>query len=482
MEEQIETIKEAIKNKQYDILTNSEYINDALLIASKNGHLDIVKYLIKNGADIHTEDDFALILAKEFGYLNVVEYLIENGANVNANNNQAFNFRYLKVVKNNANINDNEILQDIIDIDADIYINNDTFEYQLDVVENGANINIMEDPRKIIGEAIKNKQYDILTNIKYIKGALRYAIFEGHLDIVKYLIEEAGVDIHDTDEILFMTFTNCHYDIFNYLVKMGADIHDNDNEALQSAIEDGNLEIVKYLIEAGANIHANDILINAIMTEESEHHLDIVKYLIEVGADVHTDDDYALKWASECGHLKIVKILIKTGANIHANDDKALQEATYNNHLNIVKILIKAGANIHANDDKALQYAVLNERLDIIKYLVKIGANIHANNDYALQFAADFSNLDIIKYLVSAANFHNWDKKIIQDVIETNNIKKEIKKYLIHLPIKILYMRINASNKIQKWFRQYLIKKYNPNSNHVKNDIKPRFESMQIKN
>ena len=50
----------------------------------QNGHLDIIKYLIKQGANIHTNDDFALRYNASKGHLNIVKYLIKNGANIHA--------------------------------------------------------------------------------------------------------------------------------------------------------------------------------------------------------------------------------------------------------------------------------------------------------------------------------------------------------------------------------------------------------------
>jgi len=58
----------------------SAFDNISLKYSSKNGLIEIVKYLIKNGADIHTENDFSIILASENGHFEIVKYLVENGA------------------------------------------------------------------------------------------------------------------------------------------------------------------------------------------------------------------------------------------------------------------------------------------------------------------------------------------------------------------------------------------------------------------
>ncbi len=54
--------------------------------AANNDHLDMLKYLLKHGADINSGDDFhsyAIITASFYGHLDVVKWLVQNGADVN---------------------------------------------------------------------------------------------------------------------------------------------------------------------------------------------------------------------------------------------------------------------------------------------------------------------------------------------------------------------------------------------------------------
>jgi ankyrin repeat protein len=60
-----------------------------LFIATRDGDLDIIKYLLEQGLDIHAEHDAALFVASKYGHLPVVEYLIRRGANVTADNDKA---------------------------------------------------------------------------------------------------------------------------------------------------------------------------------------------------------------------------------------------------------------------------------------------------------------------------------------------------------------------------------------------------------
>ena len=52
----------------------------SLSYASSQGNLDIVKYLVEHGADIHARNNEALTLATEEGHEHVINYLIAKGA------------------------------------------------------------------------------------------------------------------------------------------------------------------------------------------------------------------------------------------------------------------------------------------------------------------------------------------------------------------------------------------------------------------
>ena len=79
-------------------------VNDyALQWAAYYGHLDVVKYLVSEGADIHAVNDFALRLAAGKGHLTIVKYLVSKGANIHADNDLALRWAahngHLAVVK-----------------------------------------------------------------------------------------------------------------------------------------------------------------------------------------------------------------------------------------------------------------------------------------------------------------------------------------------------------------------------------------------
>ncbi len=141
----------------------------------------------------------------------------------------------------------------------------------------------------------------------------------------------------------------------------------NKDKGLRWASANGHLAVVKYLVERGADIHTDNNIALSFASENG--HLPVVKYLVKNKADIRADNDYALRHASEYGHLPVVKYLVERGADIHALNDDALRIASYNGHLPVVKYLVEHKANIHANNNEALRNASIKGHLKIVKYL-----------------------------------------------------------------------------------------------------------------
>lgn len=78
--------------------------------------------------------------------------------------------------------------------------------------------------------------------------ALRNASASGHLEIVRYLIEEKGTDIHSLNDVaLRWASEKGQLEIVKYLVGKGANVHARDDEALRLARKGGYSDVVRYL-------------------------------------------------------------------------------------------------------------------------------------------------------------------------------------------------------------------------------------------
>lgn len=73
-----------------DIHAHSDW---ALQQAARNGHLEVCKLLLENGADIHVDNDYVLRYAASNGHFEVCKLLLENGANLTIFRTKKFNLK-----------------------------------------------------------------------------------------------------------------------------------------------------------------------------------------------------------------------------------------------------------------------------------------------------------------------------------------------------------------------------------------------------
>jgi ankyrin repeat protein len=99
----------------------------------------------------------------------------------------------------------------------------------------------------------------------------------------------------------------------------------------------GHLNVVKFLVEQGTNPNIHNL---PIIFASSNGHLEVVKYLVSVGVNITDYDNWAVRLASENGHLEVVKYLVSVGADITDRDNYAVRLASENGHLEVVKYII----------------------------------------------------------------------------------------------------------------------------------------------
>ena len=97
---------------------------NALNAAARNGHLEVVQYLVEHGAVIDQSDNHlhktALLAASFQRHFDIVKYLVEKGANVNA---QSFNG--FTPLHDAAYVGNFQIVQFLVEHGADVHIRNE---------------------------------------------------------------------------------------------------------------------------------------------------------------------------------------------------------------------------------------------------------------------------------------------------------------------------------------------------------------------
>ena len=78
--------------KVYKDPEGHKYKAHQIILGSRREWKDCIIDLINEGADVHADNDYALMVASENGHIEVVKILLEHGADVHADNDSALRY------------------------------------------------------------------------------------------------------------------------------------------------------------------------------------------------------------------------------------------------------------------------------------------------------------------------------------------------------------------------------------------------------
>jgi len=206
----IEELEQFLKVDNNPIVQTEEEQELNLLYSSRTGNLSRLRELIESGTNINATDYngyTALIYAVINNHFDIVEYLVSSNIDINAKNNDGLTATYFAVGLNRLNI----------------------LRYLLD-----NNNNLTDD---------------------IIYDSVLFAIYNGHLDIVKYLVQDKNVNVNLVNEegetILMYAVENNQINIIKYLVEEHnidtSIMNNNGYTALMIAVNLGFNDIATYL-------------------------------------------------------------------------------------------------------------------------------------------------------------------------------------------------------------------------------------------
>ena len=314
----------------------------ALMKAAGQGHIEVVRFLVEQGADLNirnTQRQDALMFAAAGGHSAMVIFLLDRGANARYD----IGFYSLSAGPRTA-------------------LMWAAYNGHLDVV------NLLLEYAKVINY------------VPYRPAALGWAAYRGHLDVVNPLLEY-GVQLNPG--------------------RLLGKKRGSGTTALMLAAYGGHLEVVRFLLENGADIHVytakwlsvqtglgtiyfQEIGGNALMLAIDQGHAEVVRLLLEhwmweYSADGR--DDYgqtALMYAAAAGDLEMARLLLENGAPVNAQTDVGTT---------------------------ALMFAAAFGHAEMVRFLVENGADIHIQNGYnytALSLAEERGHQEVVDFLRSA--------------------------------------------------------------------------------
>lgn len=105
------------------------------------------------------------------------------------------------------------------------------------------------------------------------------------------------------------------------------------------AASNGHIDMVKFLLENGADVNSSDG--SPLHFAAYNDKRDMVLFLLENGADIHSGHEAALTHCAGNGNLGMVKLLVKHGADVMYNSQQAYKEARHNRKTAVANYLRK---------------------------------------------------------------------------------------------------------------------------------------------
>ncbi|XP_077297995.1 uncharacterized protein LOC143919520 [Arctopsyche grandis] len=355
-----------------------DYINECFAAqpihnAIKHGNINVVIFLVEQGADVNIEDKFngntPLNMAARYGHVEIVKYLLES--------NQ------ISDIKSSI---DTAVFHGRVEI-VEILMPNDNAEYLLHARFNKAvRMGNIEECKKFI-KNLEETNPDRLKSMLIESFALHVAAEYSHIGLIENLL--------------------------NY--GMHVDKHDQYNRTpLIYAVRNNSIEVIRVLLDNGADPNSPvDVDPNALGYAAMNCAADVFELLLSKGADPFKvfEENYSLMhFVAGFGNANIVQQLIDKNVGIDNPDDYGitpLMRAALNNKPEIFQLLLNLGADPNAADHEGqtvLFYLTLGDFVDSFKLVLSQGVNPNIPDKKgrsSIHCAAIYGSVKILKLLIN---------------------------------------------------------------------------------
>ncbi|KAK9540143.1 hypothetical protein VZT92_002612 [Zoarces viviparus] len=419
---------------------------NALHLAAKEGHKDLVEELLERGAPVNSptkKGNTALHIASLAGQKEVVRLLVKRGADVNFQSQNGFTPLYMAAQENHLEVVrymlENEGNQSIATEDGFTPLaialqqgHNSVVSLLLEHDTKGKvrlpalHIAARKDDTKSAALLLQNDhnadvQSKMMVNRTTESGftPLHIAAHYGNVNVSTLLLNRgAAVDFTARNGItpLHVASKRGNTNMVALLLDRGGQIDAKTRDGLtplHCAARSGHDPAVEILLERGAPILARtkNGLSPLHMSAQGDH-VECVKLLLQHKApvdDVTLDYLTALHVAAHCGHYRVTKLLLdkKANPNIRAlNGFTPLHIACKKNRVKVMELLVKYGASIQAITESGLtpiHVAAFMGHLNIVLLLLQNGASPDVRNvrgETALHMAARAGQMEVVRCLL----------------------------------------------------------------------------------
>ncbi|KAK1792438.1 hypothetical protein P4O66_012383 [Electrophorus voltai] len=403
----VELVEELLE-RGAEVDSSTKKGNTALHIASLAGQKEVAKLLVKRGADVNAQSQNGftpLYMAAQENHLDVVRYLLENGGNQSTATEDGFTPLAIALQQGH-----NQVVSLLLEHDT-------KGKVRLPALHIAAR----KDDTKSAALLLQN---DHNADVQSKSGftPLHIAAHYGNVNVSTLLLNRgAAVDFTARNGItpLHVASKRGNTNMVALLLDRGAQIDAKTRDGLtplHCAARSGHDAAVEILLERGAPILARtkNGLSPLHMSAQGDH-VDCVKHLLQHKApvdDVTLDYLTALHVAAHCGHYRVTKLLLDKKANPNArallqqNGFTPLHIACKKNRVKVMELLVKYGASIQAITESGLtpiHVAAFMGHLNIVLLLLQNGASpdiCNIRGETALHMSARAGQMEVVRCLL----------------------------------------------------------------------------------
>ncbi|MGA7833268.1 MAG: ankyrin repeat domain-containing protein [Terracidiphilus sp.] len=398
----------ALLNAKTDVNVKNYRGETALMVAAKNNHLDVVWVLLDAKADVDAKMSnvkaswdkltrwgapseapgyTALMLASNQGYLGIVRALLDAGVDVNAKS--ADGYTALMAASRSNHL---EVVRALLEAKADV--DSKMSNYDAPDEEPGIDTN---------GE----------------KTALMLASEAGNLNVVRTLLD-AGADVNAggiyCGTALILAVKNDHLEVVRTLLAAKANVNavmKNDSDesdpwsytAVFWAAYMSDVKVMQVLLAAKPDLNVACSDGKTALIEASEKgNLEIVRMLLAAKADVNSSNNFgytALMMASDNGQFEVVQALLAAKVNVNAKMKKEnMKNGEWNdNSAGTTALMLASKSGCTDNG------CMVGDYIDVVQALLAAGADVNAKRDdgyTALGLALKFGQSEVAQILKQA--------------------------------------------------------------------------------
>ena len=323
-----------------------DHKSTALHLASRRGHVEIIRVLLDNGADADARNNYnstPLHMASTGGHVEAIRLLLERGVNAIHRDDQGFGAIELAYQGGHS-----KVARVFLELGHDLGLvanninrwpplNRALFEGNIELarrlLEHGANLKPQGYDELILTQAasaggpteaigvLLEQGIDITAQNNHGLPPLHLASLAGHVEVVRILLEHgADATTRDTNgsTSLHLASFGGNIGVVRILLQHGMDSATQDSDgstSLHIASLGGYVEIASLLLERGADAEArNDDGLTPLHCAAEKGHVELTCLLLERGVDVTAQDNYGnapLYYASKSGHVEVSHILLE---------------------------------------------------------------------------------------------------------------------------------------------------------------------------